>query len=326
MAVAPSAAGKKTALCISLLQKIDSNTKGCQALILASDQGAARQIREAMDEIGHFMQISSLDMVSSDVHADTSAFHDSQQIVIGEPSEVYDMIRSNMITSDSIRLLALDEADKLSSSNMYEQIYGIFQLLPESTQAIFLSETTPQHMLDLAARIMPDYVHVMVKTSDDPLDGLHQSYSVAETEDAKLGILSELHESSALAKGVIFCNTRKTVEWLEQKLVARGWDVSAMHYDMPATDRGEMMADFRSSDSRVLIATQMLARGIDKEHMPLIVNFDLPADPKKYVERTGVVGPGSDRERAVINLVTAEEAARIQEIEKIYNAEIKQRY
>lgn len=319
VAVAPPSAGKTAALCISILQKIDPNIKACQGLILASNLDAARQIQTTIDDIGQSMQ------VSSDVCFNTSTPHDGQQIVIGDPNQVYDMMRSGTISIDKIKLLALDEADKLSSRNTDEQIYRIFNLLPERTQVIFLSTTMPPHMLEIAARMMSDPLHIMVKETDHPLDGIKQSYIVAETEDSKLDILSKLDQSSMLAQGVIFCNTRKTLEWLEQKLTARGLAISAMHGDMFATKRAAIMAGARSSTSHVLIATQMLARGIDKKPMTLIVNFDLPANPGDYIHRTGL-GSRSDQNSTVINLITADDVSRVQEIERFYNTQIKERH
>lgn len=291
-----------------------------------SNQEVARQIQNLIGDIGHFMHISRpADIVGSDAGVEINTLHDNQQIVIGEPSQVYDMIRSGTIAIDNVNLLALDEADKLSSCNIDEQICDIHKLLPECTQVIFLSATESSHMLKVAARIMRDPLHIIVKRTKHPLNGIKQSYIAVETDDCKLDILSELDESSALAQGIIFCNTRRMLEWLEQNLIARGLDICAMHADMYATDRAAIMADFYSSTSRVMIATQMLARGLNVQQMIIVVNFDLPVNPEDYVNRVGL-GGRPDRRSTVLNLITLNDVLKAQEIEKFYNIQFEQRH
>ncbi|KAJ4147442.1 hypothetical protein LMH87_001959 [Akanthomyces muscarius] len=321
--VAQSATGKTSALCISVLQKIDPDIKACQALILVSNQDLAGQIQKTISGMGRFMQISHpANIFKSDAGDDMGILHDAQQVVIGEPSQVYNMLRSGTITAENINVLFLDDADELLSRNIAEQICGIHELLPESTQFILFSTTTPHCMLETAAKLMHDPLYITVAKTEYPLDGIKQSYIVVETEERKLDILSELYESSALARGIIFCNRRKKVEWLEQKLTDRGLATSAMHADMRAIDRADILAGFRASASRVLIATEMLARGLDVQQMTLIVNFELPANPENYIHRTGL-GRHSGRKSPVINLITADEVPRVQEIEQLYNTRIE---
>lgn len=308
---------------MSVLQKIDPNIKACQALILASNHDLAGQIQKTISGVGRFMQISHpADTFESDARGDKGILHDAQQVVVGEPGQVYDMLRSGTITAENITVLFLDDADELLSRNIAEQICGIHELLPESTQVVLFSTTTPHYMLETAAKLMQDPLYITVAKTEYPLDGIKQSYIVVETEDRKLDILSELYESSALARGIIFCNRRKKVEWLEQKLTGRGLATSAMHADMPAIDRADILAGFRASASRVLIATEMLARGLDVQQMTLIVNFELPANPKNYIHRTGL-GRHSGRKSPVINLITADEVPKVQEIEQLYNTRIE---
>lgn len=259
---------------------------------------------------------------SSDARDDMDVLPDAQQVVIGEPAQVYDMIGCGTIATANVNLLMVDDADELSSSNIAEQICGIRKLLPEPTQVVFLSTTTPHEVFELAEKVMRDPLYIMVGQSEYPLEGIKQSYKVVKTEDRKLDILCELDESSALAQGIVFCNTRKKLEWLEQELTGRGLDTAAMHGDMRADHRAAMMADFRSSGSRVLIATEMLARGLDPQRMAVVVNFELPTNPEKYVHRTGL-GRHSDWKAPVINLITADEKPKLREIEQFYKTRIE---
>ncbi|KAJ5217454.1 hypothetical protein N7468_010462 [Penicillium chermesinum] len=257
--VAQPATGKTSALCISVLQNIDPNIKACQALILASNHDAASQIQRTIGELGRFMQINGpADISKPDPCDDIGLSHDAQQVVIGEPDQVCDMIQSGIITPDNINLLFLDEADKLLSCDTAEQICAIYELLPEATQIVFISRTMPYCMLEIAVRLIRDPLYITVGKAEHPLDGIEQSYIVVEVEDHKLDILSELDKSSALARGMIFCNTRQKLEWLEQKLTVRGLAISTMHADIISIECAAIMAGFRSSTSYVLIATKIL--------------------------------------------------------------------
>lgn len=179
-------------------------------------------------------------------------------------------------------------------------------------------------MLEVAATMMREPLHITVKRNEHPLAGIEQSYIVVETDGAKLDILSELYEKSALSGGVIFRNNRRTLEWLEQKFTTRALAIFAMHGDMDAIDRADIQKNFRSSASHVLHATQMLARGMDTEQMTVIVNFDLPANPGQYVHHTGL-GHRPNRRSTVINLVTVDDVPRVHEIEQFYDPQIEQR-
>ncbi|KAJ6146037.1 Helicase C-terminal [Penicillium chrysogenum] len=204
-----------------------------------------------------------------------------------------------------------------------EQIYDIFQLLPQSTQVTLLSATIPQDVLEVTTKFMRDPVRILVKKQELTLEGIKQFYIAVEKEEWKLDTLSDLYETVTITQAVIFCNTRRKVDWLTDKLTARDFTVSAMHGDMEQGQRDVIMKEFRSGSSRVLIATDLLARGIDVQQVSLVINYDLPANRENYIHRIGR-GGRFGRKGVAINFVTADDVRMLREIEQFYSTQVEE--
>ncbi|KAJ5768562.1 ATP-dependent RNA helicase eIF4A [Penicillium manginii] len=305
IAQAQSGTGKTATFSISALQKIDPNLKACQALILAPTRELAQQIQKVVVAIGDFMTL------------------EAPQVVVGTPGRVQDMIQRRVLRTDHMKLFILDEADEMLSRGFTEQIYDIFQLLPQSTQVTLLSATMPQDVLEVTTKFMRDPVRILVKKQELTLEGIKQFYIAVEKEEWKLDTLSDLYETVTITQAVIFCNTRRKVDWLTDKLTARDFTVSAMHGDMEQGQRDVIMKEFRSGSSRVLIATDLLARGIDVQQVSLVINYDLPANRENYIHRIGR-GGRFGRKGVAINFVTADDVRMLREIEQFYSTQVEE--
>jgi translation initiation factor 4A len=233
------------------------------------------------------------------------------------------MIQRRVLKTDSMKMFVLDEADEMLSRGFTEQIYDIFQLLPQSTQVVLLSATMPQDVLEVTTKFMRDPVRILVKKDELTLEGIKQFYIAVEKEEWKLDTLSDLYETVTITQAVIFCNTRRKVDWLTDKLTARDFTVSAMHGDMDQAQRDVIMKEFRSGSSRVLIATDLLARGIDVQQVSLVINYDLPANRENYIHRIGR-GGRFGRKGVAINFVTADDVRMMREIEQFYSTQIEE--
>jgi len=257
------------------------------------------------------------------VRDDMKALGEGPQVVVGTPGRVQDMIQRRVLKTDQMKMFVLDEADEMLSRGFTEQIYDIFQLLPQSTQVVLLSATMPQDVLEVTTKFMRDPVRILVKKAELTLEGIKQFYIAVEKEDWKLDTLSDLYETVTITQAVIFCNTRRKVDWLTDKLTARDFTVSAMHGDMDQAQRDVIMKEFRSGSSRVLIATDLLARGIDVQQVSLVINYDLPANRENYIHRIGR-GGRFGRKGVAINFVTAEDVRMMREIEQFYSTQIEE--
>ena len=188
---------------------------------------------------------------------------------------------------------------------------------------VLLSATMPQDVLEVTTKFMRDPVRILVKKAELTLEGIKQFYIAVEKEDWKLDTLSDLYETVTITQAVIFCNTRRKVDWLTDKLTARDFTVSAMHGDMDQGQRDLIMKEFRSGSSRVLIATDLLARGIDVQQVSLVINYDLPANRENYIHRIGR-GGRFGRKGVAINFVTADDVRMMREIEQFYSTQIEE--
>jgi len=220
-----------------------------------------------------------------------------------------------------MKMFILDEADEMLSRGFKDQIYDVFQRLPPSTQVVLLSATMPIEVMEVTTKFMRDPIRILVKKDELTLEGIKQFFVAVEKEEWKLDTLCDLYETVTITQAVIFCNTRRKVDWLTEKLTAREFTVSAMHGDMEQGQREVIMKEFRSGSSRVLIATDLLARGIDVQQVSLVINYDLPSNKENYIHRIGR-GGRFGRKGVAINFVTADDTRMLREIEQFYSTQI----
>ena len=202
-----------------------------------------------------------------------------------------------------------------------DQIYDIFKFLPESVQVCLFSATMPLEVLDLTTRFMRDPIRILVKKEELTLEGIKQFYIAIDREEWKLDTLCDLYGTLTIAKAVIFCNTRSKVEWLQEQMESRDFTVSCLHGDMDQEERSQTFKSFRSGTSRVLITTDLLARGIDVQQVSLVMNFDLPMNRENYIHRIGRSGRFG-RKGVAINFVTDRDVRYLRDIEQFYRTEI----
>ncbi|KAL7008793.1 translation initiation factor eIF4A [Cystobasidiomycetes sp. EMM_F5] len=324
VAQAQSGTGKTATFSVSILQSIDINLKQVQALVLAPTRELAQQIHKVLVALGDYMNVECLAAVGGAVIRDAiQKLNEGVHVVVGTPGRVFDMINRRALRTDNIKIFCLDEADEMLSQGFRDQIYDIFQLLPPSTQVVLLSATMPAEVLEVTTKFMRDPIRILVKKEELTLEGIKQFYIAVEKEDWKLDTLSDLYETVTITQAVIFCNTRRKVDWLTEKLTAREFTVSAMHGDMDQAQRELIMKEFRSGSSRVLITTDLLARGIDVQQVSLVINYDLPANKENYIHRIGR-GGRFGRKGVAINFVTLDDTATLAEIQRFYSTSIEE--
>jgi len=322
IAQAQSGTGKTATFSISILEKLDSSKRGTQALILAPTRELAQQIQKVVVALGDYMNVECMACVGgTNVREDMAKLQEGVHVVVGTPGRVFDMINRRALKTDSIKIFCLDEADEMLSRGFTDQIYEVFQLLPQDIQVVLLSATMPSDVLEVTKKFMRDPIRILVKRDELTLEGIKQFYIAVEKEEWKLDTLCDLYETVTITQAVIFCNTRRKVDWLTEKMHAREFTVSAMHGDMEQKQREVLMKEFRSGSSRVLITTDLLARGIDVQQVSLVINYDLPTNRENYIHRIGR-GGRFGRKGVAINFVTTEDVRMLRDIEQFYNTQI----
>ncbi|KAJ3297319.1 translation initiation factor eIF4A [Borealophlyctis nickersoniae] len=324
IAQAQSGTGKTATFSIAILQMLDMTKRETQALILAPTRELAQQIQKVLVALGDYMQVDCHACIGgTNVREDMRKLESGAHVVVGTPGRVHDMITRRALRTDHIKMFVLDEADEMLSRGFKDQIYDVFQLLPPATQVVLLSATMPADVLEVTKRFMRDPIRILVKRDELTLEGIKQFYVAVEKEEWKLDTLCDLYETVTITQAVIFCNTRRKVDWLTEKMHGREFTVSAMHGEMTQAERDVIMKEFRSGSSRVLITTDLLARGIDVQQVSLVINYDLPTNKENYIHRIGR-GGRFGRKGVAINFVTAEDVRMLREIEGFYNTQVEE--
>ncbi|CAF1189696.1 unnamed protein product [Adineta steineri] len=324
IAQAQSGTGKTATFSISILQRIDINFKETQALILAPTRELAQQTQKVVLALGDYMGVTCYACVGgTKVQNDMKRLESGVQIVVGTPGRVHDMLSRSILRRKNIKMLVLDEADEMLKEGFKEQIYNIFVMMPEDIQTILISATMATEILNVTKRFMENPIKILVKKEELTLEGIRQFYINVGRENNKLDTLCDLYETMSITKAVIFCNTRRKVEFLTEKLSSRDFTVSAMCGNMDQKDRETIMKEFRSGSSRILIATDLLARGIDVQQVNIVINYDLPNNRENYIHRIGR-GGRFGRRGVAINFVTDEDRSVLRDIEQFYNTRIQE--
>jgi len=322
IAQAQSGTGKTATFSIAILEKIDTSLRETQALILAPTRELAQQIQKVVMSLGDYMGAQCHACIGgTSVKEDMRKLDHGQHIVVGTPGRVFDMISRKVLRTADIKQFVLDEADEMLSRGFKDQIYDVFRHLNQEIQVILLSATMPAEVLEVTTRFMREPVRILVKKEELTLEGIRQFYISVEREEWKLDTLCDLYETLTITQAVIFCNTRRKVDWLTEKMHQRDFTVSAMHGDMDQKERDVIMREFRSGSSRVLITTDLLARGIDVQQVSLVINYDLPTNRENYIHRIGR-GGRFGRKGVAVNFVTDEDKRTLHDIEKFYNTRV----
>ncbi|WRX31834.1 Helicase [Theobroma cacao] len=321
---AQSGTGKTATFCSGILQQLDYSLVECQALVLAPTRELAQQIEKVMRALGDYLGVKVHACVGgTSVREDQRILSSGVHVVVGTPGRVFDMLRRKSLRADHIKMFVLDEADEMLSRGFKDQIYDIFQLLPEKVQVGVFSATMPPEALEITRKFMNKPVRILVKRDELTLEGIKQFHVNVDKEEWKLETLCDLYETLAITQSVIFVNTRRKVDWLTDKMRSRDHTVSATHGDMDQNTRDIIMREFRSGSSRVLITTDLLARGIDVQQVSLVINYDLPTQPENYLHRIGRSGRFG-RKGVAINFVIRDDERMLFDIQKFYNVIIEE--
>ena len=322
IAQSQSGTGKTGVFSIGVLQNIDPTLMETQALILSPTRELAEQTQKVLLSIGDYMKVQCHACVGGkSLKEDIRRLDYGVQVVSGTPGRVYDMINRRHLRTRNIKMLVIDEGDEMLNQGFKEQLYDIYRYLPPSTQVVLLSATMPKEVLDMTNKFMNEPVKILVKRDELTLEGIKQFFVAVEREEWKFDTLCDLYNNLTITQAVIFCNTRKKVEWLANKLSEASFTVSAMHGDMPQNERDKIMEEFRAGNSRVLIATDVWGRGLDVQQVSLVINYDLPNSRELYIHRIGRSGRFG-RKGVAINFVTNEDISILRDIEQYYSTQI----
>lgn len=316
--------GKTAAFALPLLQKIKLEQKKIQALILCPTRELCTQVAREIRKFGR--RCAGLQVIvlcgGESFTLQKAALAKGVHIVVGTPGRVLDHIGKTTLNLNQISLLVLDEADRMLEMGFKTDMDKILKELPTKRQTVFFSATFPQ-TIEAMSKAYQNHPHKIVIEEEQASKSTikEQFYEVPSNEKSK-AVLFLLHQHNP-ESALIFCNQKSTVDELTRALVKAGVSASCIHGDLEQNARDKEMAKFRNQSTRVLVGSDVAARGIDIEKLDMVLNFDLPKNPETYLHRIGRTGRAGEKGLA-LSLVTEQEAARLQNVEE-YKKQTAQR-
>ena len=323
IAQAQSGTGKTAAFAIGTLQLVDPEKDEIQCLILSPTRELAHQTSIVYQFLGEYLKIKvSLLIGGTKVGADIDKLKEGPQVLVGSPGRVLDLIKRKKISLGYLQTFVLDEADEMLSKGFLDTIKEIISLIPNTAKILLFSATMPKGIVEMTTMFMKDPAKILVKNEELTLEGIKQYYVYLKKED-KLDVLFQIYRGIEIAQAIIYCNTKKAVEKVSEELKKRGHMISSIHGDLKQIERDSVMRDFRSGVTRVLVTTDLLARGIDVYQVSLVINYEMPKEKETYIHRIGR-SRRFFRKGNAINFVTPAEKDLLEEIQKYYNTTIEQ--
>jgi len=324
LAQAQSGTGKTGAFSIGALCRVDAALKKTQVLVLAPTRELAQQIKTVVEAVSIYMKISVYSATGgTPMKEDIRALEKGAQFVVGTPGRIYDMMSRKVLVRDNIRILILDEADQMLEDRFKDQVVEILQMgFPSDTQVALFSATMPTEVVEVANTILRNPVRILVPPEAVTLEGIKQYYVKLDREEFKYEVLCDLYQHLNINQALIYVNKRPRAEWLAEKMNAQGFPISFIHGEMDVEERRKRMNDFRKGGIRIMISTDLLARGIDVQQVSLVINFELPSQRENYIHRIGRSGRFG-RKGCAINLLSPEDSRMMEEIERHYTTKVE---
>jgi len=254
------------------------------------------------------------------VEKDISSLRAGVHVVVATPGRVMDMLRRRALDFKFLKVVILDEADEMLSVGFEVQLQEIFKMIPKETQIGIFSATMPPEIITITKSILINPIRIIVKAEQLTLQGIRQFYVNVEKEEWKLDTLLDMYSELSICQSVIFCNSRNRVKWLYDQM-SSNFPVIATHGELDVQGRDTILKQFRDGLYRIIITTDLLARGIDVQQVSLVINFDLPRQKEIYLHRIGRSGRFGRRGLA-ISLITERDAPYLRDLERYYDTQV----
>lgn len=322
---AQTGTGKTAAFGIPVLQNVDADSRNLQAVILCPTRELAIQATQEMHRFAKYMHGVRILAVygGQEISRQIKALKGGVQVIVGTPGRVMDHMRRHTLKMDQVKMVVLDEADEMLNMGFREDIETILQGIPKEHQTALFSATMPKPILEITNTYQNDAVYLKMIQKELTID-LVKQYFYRVTNEIKLEVTCRLLDYHGIRRSLIFCNTKKQVDELNEALKNRDYAAEGLHGDLSQSQRDVVMNRFRSGNLEILIATDVAARGIDVDDVEAVINYDLPQDIEYYVHRIGRTGRAG-REGKSFSLVTNREMYRLHDIERVCHTSIEEK-
>ena len=326
IAQAQSGTGKTATFAIGALQHIDESINATQVLILSPTRELAAQSAAVVADIGSMMKGIRIQTQYGGLHNNEySSFRAKNEphIVCGCTGRIVDLINRGTLKTNHINMVIIDEADEMLSYGFKDQVHNIFRHLNENVQIVLVSATLPQQINCIIDSLMRTPIKITVNSDMLTLEGISQYYVAMDDDRQKYLTLKDLFNTISVSQCIIYCNSVKRVVDLYEAMKEDDYPVTCIHSNMDKDTRDKSFAEFKNGKSRVLISSNVTARGIDIQQVSVVINFDLPKSVSTYLHRIGRSGRWG-RKGIGINFITKPDVPKIKEIEEYYSCQIKE--
>ena len=328
LGVAQTGTGKTAAYLLPIMSKIDSGNypeDAINCLIMSPTRELAQQIDQAMQGFGYYLQgVSSVAVYGGNdgnrYDQELKSLRMGADVVIATPGRFISHMSLGNVDLSKVSFFVLDEADRMLDMGFSEDIMTIAKGLPKTCQTIMFSATMPDKINELARTLLKNPVEVKLAVSK-PAEKIKQTAYVCH-ETQKLGIIKNIFKQGDLKRVIIFCGAKQKVKQVSQALQRMKINCGEMHSDLDQAQRDEVMFQFKSGQIDVLVATDILSRGIDIDDIAMVINYDVPHDAEDYVHRIGRTAR-ADRDGAAITLVSKDDIYYFQQIEKFLEKKVE---
>lgn len=326
IAQAQSGTGKTACFAISSIELVDATHQTTQAIIMSPTRELSSQIKNVVDALAINITNFKSQLLVGGTHTENDISilkQDLPHIIIGCPGRIYDILRRKHINLELVKLLILDEADEMLSSGFKEQVYNIFDLLPKNIQKALFSASMPPTITELTSKFVTNPVKIIVKSEQLTLEGIKQYYVNLDNDAMKYETLKDLFSTFSVAQCIIYCNSVSRVSDLYEAMNNDGYPVCLIHSNLDKSTRQTNYDDFRRGKFRVLISSNVTARGIDIQQVSTVINFDIPKCVHSYLHRIGRSGRWG-RKGIAINFITRRDYKQLKDIEQFYQTNINE--
>ena len=247
---------------------------------------------------------------------------DNSHIIVGTPGRLCDLIGKKLINSSNVNLMIIDEADEILSFSFQDQVKEIISTIPKDAQLCLFSATLPDELFELTDKLTNNPVKILLNEDNITLEGIKQYYINVQKDNWKYDTLVDLYGCISIGQSIIYINNKNKADWLVEELIQNNFSPATIHSNMNQQERQQIMERFRGGDIRVLIATDVIARGIDVQQVSVVINYDMPKESETYIHRIGRSGRFG-RKGLAINLVNSKQVGMIKYLEKMYNTNIE---
>jgi ATP-dependent RNA helicase DeaD len=322
MAQAQTGTGKTGAFAIPIIGKLEKNRK-IQCLVLTPTRELAVQVAEDFGDLGKFADVRTVAIYGGQaITIQVAKLRKGVEVVVGTPGRLMDLMRRGELSFEGVKFVVMDEADRMLDMGFIDDIEWILQRVPKDRQTMLFSATLPEAIRDLARRYMKNPREIIVSTDALTVPNAEQIYINVGRKN-KLWALCRILDTERPELAMVFCSTKRMVDELARKLKAYGYSADGIHGDLTQAMRDKVMTKFKSGKLRVLIATDVAARGLDIENVTHVFNYDIPENPEDYVHRIGRTARAGKTGKA-ITFVSKEEQYLVKAIEQFGRTKIQE--